>query len=76
MTRKAFVALLLMLFSVVSMKAQRFQVIDTDGDPVPYVAVTTEQGKLVGTTDIDGFLRIPRRIRSCACHKWHISHSR
>ncbi|MBR6432656.1 MAG: hypothetical protein IKS64_07395, partial [Muribaculaceae bacterium] len=44
-----------MLVSVVSMKAQRFQVIDADGDPVPYVAVTTEQGKLVGTTDIDGF---------------------
>lgn len=34
--------------------AQTIRVIDTDGDPVPYVAVTTEQGKLVGTTDIDG----------------------
>lgn len=55
MTKKNLLACLLMLVSVVSMKAQRFQVIDADGDPVPYVAVTTEQGKLVGTTDIDGF---------------------
>lgn len=34
--------------------AQTIRVIDKDGDPVPYAAVTTEQGKLVGTTDIDG----------------------
>ena len=34
--------------------AQTIRVIDADGDPVPYVAVTTEQGKLVGTTDING----------------------
>ena len=34
--------------------AQTIRVIDADGDPVPYAAVTTEQGKLVGTTDING----------------------
>ena len=54
MTKKSLVAFFLILFSVVSMKAQRFQVIDADGDPVPYATVTTVQGKLIGTTDIDG----------------------
>ena len=34
--------------------AQTIRVIDKDGDPVPYAAVTTEQGKLIGTTDIEG----------------------
>lgn len=34
--------------------AQTFRVIDKDGDPVPYAVVTTEQGKLIGTTDING----------------------
>ena len=56
--------------------AQTIRVIDADGDPVPYATVTTMQGKLVGTTDINGVLRILRKTRSCACHKWLISHSR
>ena len=54
MMKKLLVFSFILISSVVSLKAQRIQVIDTDGDPVPYVAVTTEQGKLVGTTDIDG----------------------
>ena len=54
MAKKTLFALFIMLFSVVSLEAQRVRVIDKDGVPVPYAAVTTEQGKLVGTTDIDG----------------------
>lgn len=54
MTKRNLLACLLVLVSIVSMKAQRIQVVDTDGDPVPYCAVTTEQGKLIGTTDING----------------------
>lgn len=38
----------------VSGYAQSIRVIDADGEPVPYAAVTTEQGKLLGTTDING----------------------
>ena len=34
--------------------SQTIRVIDTDGDPVPYAAITTEKGKLIGTTDING----------------------
>ena len=34
--------------------AQTIRVIDADGYPVPYAAVTTEDGKLIGTTDING----------------------
>ena len=44
----------LMVASAFSGYAQIIRVVDAEGDPVPYVAVTTKQGKLVGTTDIDG----------------------
>ena len=36
--------------------AQQLQVVDADGEPVAFVCVTTENGVLVGTTDIDGWL--------------------
>lgn len=36
--------------------AQRIQVVDTDGMPIPTVCVTDENGALVGTTDYDGWL--------------------
>ena len=54
MLKKLFFTFLMVLLSLVSMKAQRILVIDADGDPVPYAAVTTEDGKLIGTTDING----------------------
>ena len=46
--------MLLMVACAFNGYAQTIRVIDTDGDPVPYVTVTTEQGKLVGSTDIYG----------------------
>lgn len=55
MNKKLLLTCIFIIISIVSMKAQRLQVVDTDGDPVPYAAVTTEQGKLIGTTDINGF---------------------
>ena len=54
MTKRFLLACLLALVAIVLVKAQRVRVVDAEGDPVPYVAVTTEQGKLVGTTDING----------------------
>ncbi|MBR6284468.1 MAG: carboxypeptidase regulatory-like domain-containing protein [Muribaculaceae bacterium] len=50
------VALILIASSSVCAMAQRLQVVDTDGQPVAYVCVTNEQGVLVGSTDIDGWL--------------------
>ena len=54
MIKKLFLTCILITLSVVSIKAQRFQVIDSDGAPVPYVTVTTAEGKLIGTSDING----------------------
>ena len=36
--------------------AQRIQVVDTDGLPIPAVCVTDENGAIIGTTDNDGWL--------------------
>lgn len=36
-------------------QAQRIQVVDNDGLPIPYVAVTDAKGALVGSTDNDGW---------------------
>ncbi len=47
---------LLLLGAVVAAQAQRIQVVDPDGHPVAYVCVTDEQGRLVGSTDVDGWL--------------------
>ena len=43
-----------MLLAVFQASAQRIQVVDTEGQPVAYVCVTNEQGKLVGSTNVDG----------------------
>ncbi len=47
---------LIALCGVLSLHAQRIQVVDVDGQPVAYVCVTNQQGVLVGTTDTDGWL--------------------
>lgn len=38
----------------IGVRARQFQVVDTDGQPIPYVCVTNESGILVGTTDEGG----------------------
>ena len=37
-------------------KAQRIQVVDTDGMPIAYVCVTNEKGYLIGSTNNEGWL--------------------
>lgn len=44
-----------LFLSVISMYAQRIQVVDNDNIPIPFVAVTTAEGKLIASTDIDGW---------------------
>ena len=46
----------LLLAATVAGQAQRIQVVDAEGQPVAYVCVTDEQGRLVGSTDVDGWL--------------------
>ena len=46
----------LLLLCAMSLRAQRIQVVDGDGTPIPYVTVTTTQGKYIASTDIDGWI--------------------
>ena len=49
--------------SVVSLQAQRVQVVDTDGLPIAAVCVTNEKGALVGSTDNDGWLEDAKGVK-------------
>lgn len=48
--------LLIVLLNCTVVVAQRIQVVDTDGLPIPAVCVTDEDGAVVGTTDNNGWL--------------------
>lgn len=48
--------LLIVAISCTSAFAQKIQVVDTDGLPIPAVCVTDENGVIVGTTDNNGWL--------------------
>lgn len=56
MLKKFLLTFLMVLLSVVSMKAQRILVIDNDGMPIPFVTVSTPDGKYITSTDIDGWM--------------------
>lgn len=58
MTKRFLIIGLLLILSVISLKAQRVQVLDNDGIPVPFVTATTPVGKYIGSTDIDGWLDV------------------
>ena len=55
MAKKILIISFIMMLSVLSLKAQRIQVVDNDGIPIPFVTVTTPDGKYVASTDIDGW---------------------
>ena len=63
MMKKLLVFSLLLISSVVSLKAQRVQVVDTDGLPIAAVCVTNEKGALVGSTDNDGWLEDAKGVK-------------
>lgn len=46
----------IVLVNVFSLKAQRILVVDNEGTPIPFVTVTTPEGKYVTSSDIDGWL--------------------
>ena len=63
MVKKLLVFSFLLISSVVSLKAQRVQVVDTDGLPIAAVCVTNETGALVGSTDHDGWLEDAKGVK-------------
>ena len=42
------------MMAVISVQAQRIEVVDANGHGIPLVSVLTEDGNLIGTTDLDG----------------------
>lgn len=60
---KKLLLLLLLLATAVVARAQRIQVIDTDGLPIAAVCVTNEKGALVGTTDNNGWLADAKGVK-------------
>ena len=55
--------LFLLLAMTAVVHAQRIQVVDVDGLPIAAVCVTNEQGALVGSTDVDGWLDNAKGIK-------------
>ena len=54
MKKKLLLFLVIILGLTVEASAQSITVIDTDGVPVAYATATTEQGTLIGVTDVNG----------------------
>ena len=44
------------LMATLSATAQRIRTIDKDGQPVPYVSITTTDARYIGITDMDGYI--------------------
>lgn len=57
MRKKLLLFLVIILGLTVEASAQSITVIDTDGVPVAYATATTEQGTLIGATDVNGLLQ-------------------
>ena len=55
MKKSLFLVVVAMMTAMIA-KAQKIQTVDKDGQSVPYVTVTDEEGKFIGTTDLDGVL--------------------
>lgn len=55
MSKKILFISCLLFLSSLSPRAQRVQVLDKDGLPVPYVTATTPEGKFIACTDGDGW---------------------
>ena len=55
MSRKNLFIICMLLLSTLSLHAQRVQVLDNYGLPVPFVTATTPEGKYIASTDADGW---------------------
>ena len=52
---KSFFIVTLLLLTTLSLHAQRVQVLDKGGMPIPFVTATTPEGKYIASTDADGW---------------------
>lgn len=60
---KKILVLLLLTVIATAARAQRIQVVDTDGKPIAAVCVTNEKGALIGSTDNDGWLEDAKGVK-------------
>ena len=44
------------MMAVISVQAQKVQTVDKDGQPIPYASIISEDGSIIGTTDLNGIL--------------------
>ena len=44
------------MMTAVSAQAQKIQTVDKDGQPIPYASIISEDGNVIGTTDLNGIL--------------------
>ena len=54
--KELLLSFLLTVCALTSLHAQKIQVVDRDGNAIPYANVMTTDAKLIGTTDLDGVL--------------------
>lgn len=54
--KKTLAILAVAIMTAVCVQAQKIQTVDTDGNAIPLVSVMSEDGVLIGTTDLNGIL--------------------
>jgi hypothetical protein len=54
--KKILLTVAVAIMAAMSAQAQKIQIVDNDGNAIPLVSVMTEDGTLIGTTDLDGVL--------------------
>ena len=54
--KKNFMMVAVAIMTAISVQAQKIQTVDQDGQPVPYASIISEDGNIIGTTDLDGIL--------------------
>lgn len=59
--------------SLASVYGQRIQVVDQKGNGIALVSVTTTDGNLIGTTDIEGVLSNVKGHQKVGLSLWHTS---
>ena len=54
--KRTFAMMAVVMMTALSVQAQKITVVDDDGHGIPLVSVSTEDGTLIGTTDLNGVL--------------------
>ena len=54
--KKILIRVVAAMMATMSAQAQKIQTVDKDGQPVPYASIISEDGNIIGTTDLNGIL--------------------